>query len=145
MKNNTFSNELLLLLFNNTAIASISDAGGLTGSGSAGNFWISLHTANPGGSGTQSTSECNYTGYARVSIARTSGQWSVSAGNVLNVNPINFATCTGGTNTATYFGIGIASSGSTTLLYSGALTTPLAISNGITPSFAASELNVTES
>ena len=39
---------LLDLIFLNTNWANIGDATGLRGSSAAGNFWISLHTADPG-------------------------------------------------------------------------------------------------
>jgi hypothetical protein len=49
--------NLLNLLFLNIDWANIGDAAGLQNSAAAGNFYISLHTADPGESGTQSTSE----------------------------------------------------------------------------------------
>jgi hypothetical protein len=142
-KSTTFESSLLQLIFLNTAVANIGNSGGLLGSSVAGNFYISLHTADPH-AGNQSTSECNYTGYARVAVTRTSGDWGIASNVISNINPIVFPTCTGGTNSVTYFGVGVASSGGSLLLYSGAVTTPLSVSNGITPSFAASELTVSE-
>ena len=61
-KSNTFENELLLLLFNNTDIANIGDASGLQNSATAGSLYVALHTADPGESGTATTSEAAYTG-----------------------------------------------------------------------------------
>jgi hypothetical protein len=43
-------------------------------------FWLSLHTADPGAGGNQSTSEFNYFGYNRVSIGRTGSEWALAAG-----------------------------------------------------------------
>ena len=51
----------LLLLFNNVAWTGVGDIGGLLPSASAGNFFLSLHTASPGEAGNQSTSEIAYT------------------------------------------------------------------------------------
>lgn len=68
---NAFETALLTLLFNNTNAANIGDATGLRGSTTAGVFYISLHTADPGETGSQTTSESAYTSYARVSVARS--------------------------------------------------------------------------
>ena len=46
--------------------------------------------------------------------------------------------------TLTYFGVGTDSSGAGKLLYSGALTSSLAVSSGIQPQFAAGDLDITE-
>jgi hypothetical protein len=108
-------------------------------------LYVSLHTADPGASGAQNTSEATYTGYARVSVARTTGGWTISSETISNAATITFPACTGGSETETFFGIGTASSGAGILLYSGALTSSLAVSNGITPSFAAGALTITES
>jgi hypothetical protein len=68
--------NILELIFQNLAWANIGDASGLQPSGAAGNFYISLHTANPAG-GNQTTSECTYTSYARVAVVRSAGGWTV--------------------------------------------------------------------
>lgn len=143
-KSNTFENDLLLLLFNNTNIANIGDATGLRGSSAAGNLYIALHTADPGEAGDQTTNEVAYTSYARVAVARSSGGFTVATNTVTNAAAITFPQCTGGSATATHFSIGTSASGAGKILYSGALTASLAISNGITPEFAAGDLDGTE-
>lgn len=143
-KSNTFENDLLLLLFNNTNIANIGDATGLRGSSAAGNLYIALHTADPGEAGDQTTNEVAYTSYARVAVARSSGGFTVATNTVTNAAAITFPQCTGGAATATHFSIGTSASGAGKILYSGALTASLAISNGITPEFAAGDLDGTE-
>jgi hypothetical protein len=139
---NAFETDLLELIFNNTNIANIGDVTGLRGASSAGNLYISLHTADPGETGDQETSEATYTSYARVAVSRDSGEWAVSGNNVSNVNAIQFPTSTGGNNTITHFGIGTASSGAGNLLFKGALTTTIGVSTGIQPTFAVGELDV---
>jgi len=129
-------NALVLLLFNNTGWANVGDATGLRGSTTAGSFYISLHTADPGETGTQTTSEATYTSYARVAVARSSGGFTITADTAANTAAVTFPACTGGSSTVTYFGIGTASSGAGNLIASGALTASLAVTNGITPSFA---------
>jgi hypothetical protein len=129
-KGNTFENDLCKLIFNATAIANIADnasASPLT------NLFVSLHTADPGEAGTQTTSECAYTSYARVTIARTSGGWTVTNNSVSPVANIDFPAATGGSETATYAAVGVAVSGASKILYSGTVTPNIVISSGVTP------------
>lgn len=140
-KGNTFENELLALIFNATAIADLAEndaTSPLT------QLWVALHTADPGEAGVQNANEANYTGYARVAVNRNSGGWTVSANNVSNTGAVTFGACTAGTNAITHFSVGVAGSGATKILYSGALTATLNVSAGITPSFAAGELDINE-
>lgn len=114
---NSAENNLLLLLFNNTNWANVGDATGLRGASAAGSFYVSLHTADPGEAGDQTTSEATYTSYARVAVARSGAGWTVSANQVSNAAAVTFPQCTGGSNTITHFGIGRTSSGSGELLF----------------------------
>lgn len=135
-KSNTFESDLLLLVFNNTNAALIGDATGLRGSTTAGSLYVSLHTADPGETGDQTTNEITYTSYARVAVARTSGGWTISGTAPTQVVPaatVAFPAGSGGSGTATYFGIGTASSGAGKLLYSGTITPNIVTGNGITP------------
>lgn len=140
-KGNTFETDLLALVFNATAIADIAEndtSAPLT------NLYVSLHTADPGEAGSQTTSEANYTSYARVAVARTSGGWTVASGTVTNAAAVVFPEATGGSNTITHFAVGTASSGAGKILYSGALTASLAVSNGIEPQFNAGDIDISE-
>lgn len=132
-KSNSWENSLLLLLFNNTNAANIGDATGLRGSTSAGSLYLSLHTADPGEAGSQTTSEIGYTSYARVAVARTSGGFTVTANAVALAAAAVFPAGTGGSGTATHFGIGTAASGTGVLLYSGALSPSIVCGSGVTP------------
>lgn len=140
-----FSTGLLGLILQNAALANIGDAGGLQPSTVAGSLYIALHTANPGVGGNQSTNEAAYTGYARVAVARTSGGWTVSGDAYSNAAVIAFPACTGGSETETYFSIGTSSTGAGEILLFGALTSSLAVSNGITPNFGIGQLSGTAS
>lgn len=143
-KSNSFETSLQRLIFQNSAIANIGDASGLQPSAAAGSLYVSLHTADPGEAGSQTTSEATYTGYARVAVVRSSAGWTEASGTVTNAALITFAACTAGSNTITHFGIGTALSGTGVLLESGALTSSLAVSNGITPEFAIGALSSAE-
>lgn len=134
---------LLDLVFLNTDWSNIGDAAGLQNSAAAGSFYISLHTADPTETGTQSTSEASYTGYARVAVNRTAGGWTRSTSTVSNTALVQFAQCTAGSSTVTHFGIGTDLSGAGNLVFKGALTASLSISAGIQPQFAAGQLTVT--
>lgn len=129
-KTNTFENDLLKLIFNATAIANLADN---AASSPLTNLYVSLHTADPGEAGNQTTSETTYTSYARVAVARTTGGWTVTANSVSPVANIDFPTCTGGTATITHFGVGTASSGTGVLYYSGTVTPNISVSSGVTP------------
>jgi hypothetical protein len=130
-KGNTFTNDLLKLIFNATAIANIADN---TATSPLTNLFVSLHTANPGAAGSQTTSEAAYTGYARVSVARTTGGWTASSAQTTSpVAAITFPAATAGSETETYFAIGTAVSGTGKILYSGTVTPNIVVSNGVTP------------
>ncbi len=143
-KGNTWENELLLLVFNNTDAALIGDATGLRGSSTAGSLYVSLHTGDPGEGGNQTTNECAYTSYARVAVARSGSGWTVTGNAVTNAALVQFPQCTGGSETATHFAIGTASTSTGKILYKGALSASLAISSGIQPQFSAGEIDGTE-
>jgi len=143
-KSNSFENSLLQLLFNNVDIANIGDAAGIQNSAAAGSLYLALHTGDPGEAGDQTTSECAYTSYARIAIARTVGGWTVATNTSTNAALAQFPECTGGSETITYVSIGTLSAGAGVILYSGALTASRSVSSGIQPQFAASALTVTE-
>jgi len=134
-KSNTWENEMLQLLFNNVNSTLHGDAGGLRGSVAAGQYWISLHTADPGEAGTQSTSEIAYTGYARVGVNRASGAGGFTVANdtAAFASNVTFPQGTGGSGTATHFGLGCSQTGAGKLLYKGAITPSIVCGNGVTP------------
>lgn len=129
-KANTFENDLLKLIFTATAMANIADN---ASSSPLTNLYVSLHTADPGEAGDQTTNEIAYTSYARVAVARTAGGFTVTANSVSPAANVDFPAGTGGSGTATHFGIGTASSGAGKLLYSGTVTPNIVTGNGVTP------------
>lgn len=142
---NAAETALLTLMFNNTDWAGIGDAGGLQNSASAGDFHVSLYTVTP--SDSAPGTECDYTGYARVAVARSAGGWTISGNNVSNAAAVTFPACTGGdADTAVAFGICLSTTENTDdAIIWGAITDPVAglvISPGITPNFAIGVLDV---
>lgn len=108
------------------------------------NLYVSLHTANPDETGSQTTSECAYGAYARVAVARSGAGWTISGNQVQNTAVINFPECTSGSETVTHFAIGTVTSGAGQILYKGALTASRNVSSGITLQFPATSITITE-
>lgn len=129
-KANTFENDWLKLVFNATAIANIADN---AGSSPLTNLYVSLHTSDPGEAGDQTTNEIAYTSYARVAVARSGSGWTVTNNSVSPAANIDFPAGTGGSGTATHFGVGTASSGTGKLLYKGTITPNIVCGSGVTP------------
>lgn len=133
-KSNACENSLLLLIFNNTDFALIGDAAGLQNSAAAGSLYLSLHTADPGEAGDQTTSETAYTAYARQAVARSGAGWVVTGNSVSPAADTTFPECTASPGAAiTHFGCGTDSSGAGVLLYSGTLTPNVAMAVGVAP------------
>ena len=118
-KINSFESSSLALFFNNVSLPGIGDAVGIVSSSSSGSFWVSLHTADPGETGTQSTSEAAYTGYTRTAVSRSVEGWTVSGSTVYNSSSVTFPAPTAGSSVITYWGIGTGSAGAGRLLYKG--------------------------
>jgi len=130
----TFANDLLKLIFQATAIANIADNAAVA---PLTNLYGTLHTGDPS-AGDQTTSEVTYTAYARQAVARTSSGWTVSSNVVNPVATIAFPAASSGSETASYAGIGTASSGTGKILFAGAISPTIAISNGVTPQLTTS-------
>lgn len=87
----------------------------------------SLHTADPGDSGSQTTSEVAYTNYARIGVARTTAGWTVTEGSgstftqAVNAAQVAFAACGATGATAAFWGLGLSSTGTGTLIAHGPL------------------------
>jgi hypothetical protein len=141
-KSTATCNSILALIFNATAWADIAEN---DTSSPAGNLYLSLHTADPGVGNNQTTNETAYTNYVRIAVVRTTSGWAVpSSGATSNAALAQFAQCGVTGATLTHVAIGTASSGAGTVLYAGALSSSLTVSNGIQPQFAAGALDVTE-
>ena len=130
-KGNTFENDLLLLIFNATAIANIADN---AASSPLTNLYIGLHTGDPGEAGNQTTNEISYADYARVAVARSGSGWTVSGNSVSPAANIDFATSGGGAGgTVTHMSIGTAASSTGKLLYKGTVTPNIVVTTGVLP------------
>jgi hypothetical protein len=134
----TTENALLALIFNATAWGNYADNAATTPQT---NIAVGLHTADPGDAGTMSTSETTYTSYARVSVARTTGGWTVSGTSPTQVAPvatIAFPAGTGGSGTVTNFSTGKTGGGAAAILFSGTVTPNITVGSGVTPQLSTS-------
>lgn len=129
-KGDVFENEWLRLIFNATPIPNLADNAATAPLTS---LFVALHTADPGEAGVQSTSEAAYTGYARVAVARTTAGWTVTGNSVSPAAEIAFPAGTGGGGTATHWSVGVASTGTTKVLYRGTISPNIVMGSGITP------------
>jgi hypothetical protein len=131
---------ILALIFNATAWGNYADNAATTPQT---NIAVALHTADPGDTGTMATSETTYTSYARASVARTSGGFTVSGTSPTQVAPaaaIGFAAGTGGSGTITHHSYGKTGGGSAAILFSGTVTPNITVGSGVTPQLSTSSV-----
>jgi hypothetical protein len=136
--NTVTSYNFLLALFNGTTWANVLQNAGspLT------NFYLAFHTADPGISGYQNTSEAAYSGYGRTAIARTNAQFTVTqnsgtSSTVALVNAQSTPISGGAGSNITNFSIGTASTGAGNILFSGTVTPAITIQTNVTPQLQA--------
>ena len=129
---NATETEVLSYIFDSAAAAWEANA----------NFWVALHTADPGEAGTATTSEVAYTSYARVAVSRTTG-FTVSGNSVENAALIQFPQSGGSGTDCTHFSVVTTSSGAGQIIIRGALSATLPTGSGIQPQFAAGDLTAT--
>jgi hypothetical protein len=129
--------NLILLIFNNTNWANVGDATGLRGSSTAGSLYVGLSTGTLSDTSSQTTTQAAYGSYSRVAVARSGSGWTCSANQASNAAAVTFPAAASGSETETDFCVGLASgTGAGDIIFWGALTASLAVSTGITPSFA---------
>lgn len=117
-KSTNYADNWFKLLDDNVAYAGVGDAPGLQPSAAPGSLYVSLHTGDPGLTGSQLVNEATYTGYGRVAVVRSVAGWTVAANQVTNTAGITFGVCTALSSLVTWFGIGTAAVGAGQLLYS---------------------------
>jgi hypothetical protein len=140
-KGSNYAAALLNLIFNGGSITSVAIN---ATSAPITSIFVALHTADPSPGNDQTLHECTYTGYGRVAVARTSGGWLLTGASISPVNPITFGTCSAGSQTATFWSVGFATSGVGYIFYSGPISPTIAISAGVTPQLTTAS-TVTES
>ena len=126
----TFENDLLKLLLVGTTITGLADN---TATAPLANLYLALHTADPGEAATQATSEVNYTGYARVALARSGASWTIVGGQANLATVQSFPIGTAGSGSAAYWSLGTSAAGAGKVLWSGPVNPAIATGNGVTP------------
>jgi len=107
------------------------------------NLYVSLHTADPTETGTQTSNETAYSDYARQPIVKATG-WVDGGSTFSNAALIQFPQCGAVGATITHVAIGTVVAAAGQILYSGELNDDLVVSNLIQPQFAIGALQVTE-
>ncbi len=130
--------------FTNTTFPNVGDAAGLLASAAPGVFTLAAHVldAITDASTILSDNEVAYTGYARPTVVRSTGLWTVTGDTVSNDALIQFGEMSaGGPDTITDVSIGFAT-GSVMHVW-GQVTIDLVVNNGVNPQLAIAALDVT--
>lgn len=136
-KSNVTENDLMKLIFQKVLPSYL---GTLNTTGNT-DFYLALHTTDPGETGNQSTNEVSYTDYARVAIVRSAVGWTVTDNQAINAALIQFPLAGVGSNAnAAYVSIGTLASGAGQILYSGQLNDARQILSGNQPQFAPNDI-----
>jgi hypothetical protein len=102
--------------------------------------YLALFTGDPGETASLAA-ECDYTGYARVALTKSSA-WTDNGSTFTNTNLIQFGVCTAGSNAVTNFAVVDTASGAVAQMISGALSGTLNVSSGIQPQFPQNSLSI---
>lgn len=105
-------------------------------------LYLALYTASPDEAGSATTNEATYGSYARVAVTRAT-DFTVNGNSVENTNLEQFVACTSGSNTITHAAIVTSSSGAGTVIVYAELNSPISVSTGVQPQFAAGALSFT--
>lgn len=131
-KGNQFENDVVAWRFNNTAMPNV-----------GANVTLNLHTADPGEAGTAATSVATYTNYASVNVARDAGGWTVTGSQAGNTALVQFPACAAGADDELITHLSMTGTGDGGFI-SGALTTPLRVTQLIQPQFPINAILYTE-
>lgn len=126
----TTENAILNLIFRATAWANYADNAATSPET---NIVCAMHTADPGDSGTMSTSETNYTGYSRQNVGRSTGWTASSTGSTSPAANILFGAWSAGTATLSHFSTGKSGGGAAAILFSGTVTPNISVGTGVNP------------
>ena len=122
MLSNAFVALALDNWFKNTDITNMGDAAGVQNSAADGSLYYGLHSAWPGPTGDQSTSEIAYTGYTRVAVARGAG-WTRTGQSISPTANVDFGQASAGSFpiTAWFWSVGLLSAGAGVIVDAGGI------------------------
>ena len=129
-KSQNFSQALLKLILQGVALPGLAANDPLA---PLSLLYVSLHTADPGPNGVQNVNEATYGSYSRVALPRSALGFTVTSNTASPAGSVTFPTATSGSETETFMGIGTAPNGAGLLLWSGAISPSIAVSNGVQP------------
>ena len=118
----------------------IGDATDLSDAGAAVQWFVALHSADPGEVGTLATNEVTYPGYARVAVVRSEAGFVAAAASEGVREEMDFPACTEGSVTATHFSVGSNGTWAGLVLHKGKIIPPIRIVAGVTPRMLRIEL-----
>jgi hypothetical protein len=135
-KGNTTSNDVLKCILKGTDPTYRNNA----------TLYVSLHTADPTVTGTQTSNEVAYTDYTRKPITKATGWTEFSTTNFRNAALIQFPICGVTGTTVRYVAIGeLDTGGAGQIYYIGQISADLVVTTNIQPQFSIGSLQVTES
>lgn len=106
-------------------------------------LYLALYTATPDEAGSATTNEVStYGSYARVAVTRAT-DFTVTGNTVENANLEQFPACTSGSNVITHAAIVTTSAGAGTVIVYAELNSPITVTTGVQPQFAAGALSFT--
>lgn len=132
-KTSWFQEALLDLIFFGTTIPNIAQN---ASSSPLTQYWISLHTDDPGEAGNQSTNEATDPDYERKPLARSGSGFSRTGNVVSLVSLLQFEPYASATEQIKYFGLGTDESGTGRLMYTGPVTANIPGAPGVVPQLA---------
>lgn len=142
-KATSICNSILNLMYRAAAWANVADNAAASPLASV---YLALHTANlTAATGLQNENETAYTDYTRKQTTRSATDWAAaSGGSTSNAALLQFPQCGASGSTVTHVSTGVGASGATASWHYGALNSPLAVANGITPQFNIGALVIQE-
>lgn len=135
-KSNVFEGDVVRLIFHGVAIDNIA----VNATVSPLTFLhLALHTADPGEGNAQTTSECTYTGYTRMSVPRDTSGFNIVGNTVTLTADVQFPTRTdsGAGQNVTHWSVGTAPSGAGKILYAGAVAPTISVVQNTAPKLLA--------
>ena len=130
-KSNKLENDFVSAVFAGVALPLYTDV------------YLSLHTANVGEDGNQTTNEASFGGYQRVTLS-IPADFTVNESTATNKNTIAFPESTTGGETVTHWAIGTAQSGLGDVLYYGQMSRDIEIIVALIVAVEANNLIINE-
>lgn len=145
-KSRQYAYDLLRLILNATSLDKLAEDNSVDG---VTQFYLALHTADPGDNGSQASSETNYVDYARQAINRTAAAMgcTLASPSVASfVSDIIFPDigAASAAQTLTHWSLGFDAAGAGEILFRGPIAPTLPIASGQSGPILAAGTTITE-